>query len=484
MDVIDNWRSVKGNDLLKLAKDKATLTRMSTEGWETYPAKFPTLQDFPGLHNVEGRPTSAALDCAVSPLELFLFSWLGVERETNRYYEQQLPVRMDFRFRSQSGTNTMTMENMLANEKAVYSRIRAHKILQCIDLLLARMLCPHIRRLSDHWAITSVGAIPAGTFGRFMKRERFERIMRNLHFSDSDAARVPTDKAWKVRPIVDTLQRMFLCGYTTPPLISSDEAMVCRYNTMRQFIKDKPHRWGMKLFMTCCAQSAYCLRLEVYCGQSDQDIPEDEEPADDNSGPSATLQNMNAVLPQKKKGVYYAVILHFDPDSSTASRAERLSGGYHPDQEERPSYDAETKHIEAPEGSTSRQWCQNQSAMVWFDNTIVYMLGLARSQGQKVTIPCPTAMKAYHQYMGGVDVHDQLRLQRYSLQLSLRFRKYYKSLALGLIDMAIVNCFIIFREVCKMRGDIQPITPVLLHNCTHSFWLSALQNLLIRYVFD
>ncbi|OWZ21131.1 hypothetical protein PHMEG_0004370 [Phytophthora megakarya] len=62
-------------------------------------------------------------------------------------------------------------------------------------------------------------------------------------------------------------------------------------------------------------------------------------------------------------------------------------------------------------------------------------------------------MKAYHQYMSGVDVHDQLRLQRYSVQLSLRFRKYYKSLALGLIDMAIINSFIIFRENCKMRGD-------------------------------
>ncbi|OWY98696.1 hypothetical protein PHMEG_00030475 [Phytophthora megakarya] len=223
--------------------------------------KVPNFARIPGLHNEEGRPTTAALDCAESPLELEF--WLGVERETNRYYEQQLPARMDSRFRSQSGTNTMTIEHLLANEKRVHSRIRAHEILQCIGLLLARMMCPHIRRLSDHWATTSVGAIPAGTFGRFMKRERFGRIMRNLHFSDNDAARAQPDKAWKVRPIVDTLQRTFLSGYTTPTVISFDEAMVpsrSRYNTMRQFMKDKPHRWGTKLFMTCCVQSVYCLR--------------------------------------------------------------------------------------------------------------------------------------------------------------------------------------------------------------------------------
>ncbi|OWY98604.1 hypothetical protein PHMEG_00030590, partial [Phytophthora megakarya] len=291
------------------------------------------------------------------------------------------------------------MEHLLANEKRVHSKIRAHEILQCIGLLLARVMCPHIRRLSDHWATTSVGTISAAIFGRFMKRERFERLMRNLHFSDNDAARAQTDKAWKVRPIVDTLQRTFLSGYTTPLVISFDEAMVpsrSRYNPMRQFMKDKPHRWGTKLFMTCCAQSAYCLRcynvgaeqtlfflnhksyeaaflvamvhilisclylcftcwiLEVYCGKSGQDIHEDEEPADDNSGPSATLRIMNAVLPQKEKRRVLRggdrPILHVDPDSSTASRAERLIGGYHPDQEERLSYDAETKHIEAPEG--------------------------------------------------------------------------------------------------------------------------------------
>ncbi|GMF45661.1 unnamed protein product [Phytophthora fragariaefolia] len=37
--------------------------------------------------------------------------------------------------------------------------------------------------------------------------------------------------------------------------------------------------------------------------------------------------------------------------------------------------------------------------------------------------------------------------------MSLRFRKHYKSLALGLIDIAIVNSFIVYREACKMRGE-------------------------------
>jgi hypothetical protein len=43
-------------------------------------------------------------------------------------------------------------------------------------------------------------------------------------------------------------------------------------------------------------------------------------------------------------------------------------------------------------------------------------------------VPCPRIVNDYQRWMGGVDVHDQLRLQKYSIQTSIRMRKYYKSL--------------------------------------------------------
>ncbi|POM68880.1 Hypothetical protein PHPALM_14904 [Phytophthora palmivora] len=62
-------------------------------------------------------------------------------------------------------------------------------------------------------------------------------------------------------------------------------------------------------------------------------------------------------------------------------------------------------------------------------------------------------MRDYHRWMGGVDIHDQLRLQHYSLQLSVRFRKYYKEIFLGLVDMAVVNAFIVYSEAKKQQGN-------------------------------
>ncbi|ETP28050.1 hypothetical protein F442_22666 [Phytophthora nicotianae P10297] len=61
--------------------------------------------------------------------------------------------------------------------------------------------------------------------------------------------------------------------------------------------------------------------------------------------------------------------------------------------------------------------------------------------------------------MGGVDVHDQLRLLRYSLQRAVTFRKYYKSLFLGLVDLAIVNGYIVHRAYHEAKGT-RPLTHV------------------------
>ncbi|KAG3112963.1 hypothetical protein PI125_g7749 [Phytophthora idaei] len=72
------------------------------------------------------------------------------------------------------------------------------------------------------------------------------------------------------------------------------------------------------------------------------------------------------------------------------------------------------------------------------------------------TLQAPELVRDYHRYMGGVDVHDQLRMQRYSVQLSYKTRKYYETLFLCLVDMALVNAFIVFRHNKKVHGERPP----------------------------
>ncbi|GMF44964.1 unnamed protein product [Phytophthora fragariaefolia] len=97
----------------------------------------------------------------------------------------------------------------------------------------------------------------------------------------------------------------------------------------------------------------------------------------------------------------------------------------------------------------------NMAAISWWDSRPVQFLCTGGSlevdrvvrqdRAAQVEVPCPRVVKDYHAFTGGVDVHDQLRFQRYSIQRAVRFRKYYKSLVLGLIDLAIVNGYIVHK---------------------------------------
>ncbi|OWY91245.1 hypothetical protein PHMEG_00040257 [Phytophthora megakarya] len=101
------------------------------------------------------------------------------------------------------------------------------------------------------------------------------------------------------------------------------------------------------------------------------------------------------------------------------------------------------------------------SAIIWWVSKPVYLgsdLALDRTvrrekTGEQHDVPCPKAVKDYHKYMDGVDEHDQLCLQRYSLQQAVTFRKYYTSLILGFVDLTIVNGYIVHHEYHKSKKN-------------------------------
>ncbi|EGZ05118.1 hypothetical protein PHYSODRAFT_422528, partial [Phytophthora sojae] len=129
-------------------------------------------------------PTREVLDLAESPIKLF---WYFVPKtllhmiakESNLYAKQTLLSRAR-RIRDKQlaskwrGTRVKEVESL----KAIRERLRAmkpfepHEYAHLIGLRVARMLCPHRRRLSSHWGTTSVGALPAGTFNAWMPRNR------------------------------------------------------------------------------------------------------------------------------------------------------------------------------------------------------------------------------------------------------------------------------------------------------------------------
>ncbi|OWZ13819.1 hypothetical protein PHMEG_00012798 [Phytophthora megakarya] len=282
---------------------------MWEDGWNFDPENFPPSQRYPGLATDAGGPTDEIMSCADSPLKLFFsfmpkILWRTIADESNRYFLQNLTARVDRMFDSQRTPGKQTSGGYCIERP----RNQIFKLMKYYTF-------------RDHWGSTVKGAVPRGTFSDFMARNRFEHIMANLHFTNNADVRVTIDHSFCCPNATTHIS----AGYKTPPVISFDEGILPfknRNNPTRQ-LKAKRHKWGTKLFLTCCATTAYCMRqvstrvlrdsIEVYCGKAQQtnevgNVPESQQSVDPNTGPAAVIRNLESVLPEQQGEVYHLVV--------------------------------------------------------------------------------------------------------------------------------------------------------------------------------
>ena len=110
-----------------------------------------------------------------------------------------------------------------------------------------------------------------------MRRNRFDHIMRILHFSDNIKIN-PDDKYTKLRPLISSLQQKFMLHFVPSRHISHDEAMVEYFgkHSCKQAIRNKPIRFGYKVW---CQNnpSGYLLSFDPYQGKTYSGNLEEEE---------------------------------------------------------------------------------------------------------------------------------------------------------------------------------------------------------------
>ncbi|GMF23564.1 unnamed protein product [Phytophthora fragariaefolia] len=269
--------------------DKNLLKLMAKTGWnplvkqtpyhyhmEPYDQRPTTAMqdDYPGLYTGPYGPTTLALNAASTPARAFFFfaqPTLGedIAAASNDYFLEKMDERVEEHYNKQLARTKKKprikpkSQDQIRGELSKIKAITAGELCVFVGLLVARVIAPHKEKIENFWKVTDVGAIPRGCFGQFMVRDRFMHLSRNLHFSSNASERVKLDRAWKLRPVIDALTERFQRGYIPPPTMAFDEAMLpsqSSFNRMRVFMKDKPHRWGTKLFMLCCSTTAYCIR--------------------------------------------------------------------------------------------------------------------------------------------------------------------------------------------------------------------------------
>lgn len=127
---------------------------------------------------------------------------------------------------------------------------------QFIGLYLRMGLCqlPGIRA---YWENDTRCAMVADN----MSRNRFQTLWASLHFTDNTelSNRQEIDKCWKIRPWLDMFRKQ--CLEITPEYNSIDEQIVSfrgTHSPIRQYVKGKPHQWGLKIWGHCTSSGILC----------------------------------------------------------------------------------------------------------------------------------------------------------------------------------------------------------------------------------
>ena len=112
----------------------------------------------------------------------------------------------------------------------------------------------------------------SGTFpSTLLKRDRFKMILAFFHLCNNrdyvPAGAANHDPLFKVKILFDTLNDRFKEVYSPGENICIDEAL-CPWRgrvNFRVYIKNKPVKWGIKLYEICESESGYVHNMEVYC---------------------------------------------------------------------------------------------------------------------------------------------------------------------------------------------------------------------------
>lgn len=101
-----------------------------------------------------------------------------------------------------------------------------------------------------------------------MSRDKFVDIKSNIKFAKQSDEK-NSDKAWRVRKIIDMFRNNIQQFGFFSTAISVDEMMVRFFGrtTLKQYIPTKPDKFGLK-FWALCSSDGYLFDLDIYCGKS------------------------------------------------------------------------------------------------------------------------------------------------------------------------------------------------------------------------
>lgn len=285
-----------------------------------------------------------------------------------------------------------------------------------------------------------------------MSYNRFCLINRFLHLSDSSMqpARgdINFDPWYKVRPVLDHLNRMFKRYFTPYKMISIDESMIGMKNrhVYIQYMPNKRHcRFGIKKFELCDSSTSYVYHVVLYSGR-DFDVGDGEQ-----GQGFSVVQHLLQQSDLLNKG-YHLVTDNFYTRVALAQylleQRTLLTGTVRLNSVGFPK-DFETHNV--PIQTAQYKSSGEMLACAYQDKATQKKPVMLLSTGSTPTNFCyekrekqkmkPAMVVLYNKSMGGVDMSDR---KIYQIAAERATKRYWVKIFRNLIDMSIRNSYELF----------------------------------------
>jgi hypothetical protein len=346
-------------------------------------------------------------------------------------------------------------------------------------LLSFMMVAIGLPQEGDYWTPVAIAMFPAFNFHYFsdMSFRRYKQIKRffccqaiKKEDVETEGTRrgKPKDKVHRLRPFITHLNRMFLllvvCGFRW----SIDESMIPyygRYCPIKVYMKDKPDKFGMKVWGINDPDSGYLLQFKVYEGRGDRFPGESDTWCDIwGLGERVVLAFLRCI---PRGSIVFTDRFFTTP--MLAAYMYIVCGIYLTGTVMKNKLGVDTSLLMKQTGKLARgffKWSidfQNHVAQVcWFDRSVVFLcssihairstLGVMRLTWNEVEGYCSKPMQApemaleYNGGMFGTDRGDRIKLsRRCSCERNLFSKRWELRLFWGLMDFALANAFILYR---------------------------------------
>ena len=303
-----------------------------------------------------------------------------------------------------------------------------------------------------------------------MTQRRFDKLRSHIHFNDNSNMKGEHeegyDRLFKVRPMITKLRQNCL-NKECEEMNSIDERMIPfkGRNKMKQYVKNKPKKWGIKVFVRAGA-SGIVYDFEIYTGKGT---------ITDEYGigmGGASVLRLCETLPKQLN--YKCFIDNWFTGLPLLIELKKYgmlaTGTIRSDRIGNSDVDSDKVLKKKGRGSHSARYDSEHGICVvkWFDNKKVLVASnyldanpvgsckrWSKEQKKEIQVTRPHLIKVYNENMGGVDLGDMIA-SLYTLKI--RCKRWYLRLWYFCIEVALTNAWFLYKRHKAQHNDTKVLS--------------------------